>query len=505
MEPTGHPQPDSTEAGRARNSDLSKILLERRRKDRSADRIPRRASDAPIPLSYAQEQIWFLEQLAPGSSYHIARAFTFEGSLDSVALTRSLDAVVARHEALRTSFAIEAGQPVQALAPALALSMPVLDLRALPVPVREEEAHRLEREEVLRPFDLAAGPVLRLTLLRLAPERSVLLLTLHHIAADGWSLGIFLKELGELYRAFAGGVEPSLPPLPIQYADFALWQRERLGGDVLEKLLAFWRTQLAGAPPVLALPTDRPRPLIQSFRGAGCRRALPRELTARLRSFGEKEGATPFMALLAAFQSLLLRHTGQEDLVVGSPVAGRSRSELEGLIGLFINMLVLRTSLASGPGFRELVGRVREVALSAYAHQEMPFEKLVTELSPERNLGHAPVFQVIFVLQSAAWEKLDLPGIALAPREIKREETKVDLMFAIHETGDGLALALQYDRDLFDGTTMARLAAQYEELLSAALAEPDLPVSELPALLPAERHQVFHEWNDTSAAYSPHL
>src|SRR5215210_2324865 len=445
MEPTDHPQPDSPEAGRARNSDLSKILLERRRKDRPSNRIPRRAPGALTPLSYAQEQIWFLEQLVPGgSSYHIARSFTLEGLLDPVALTRSLDAVVARHEALRTSFAIvagqSAGQPVQAVAPALALAIPVLDLRVVPEPAREEEARRLEREEVLRPFDLARGPVLRLTLLRLADEHSVLLLTLHHIAADGWSLGIFLRELGDLYAG------ETLPPLPLQYTDFALWQRERLAGGVLEKLLAFWRTQLEGAPPVLALPTDRPRPVIQSFRGAGVRRVLPRELAARLRSFGERERATPFMALLAAFQALLLRHTGQEDLVVGSPVAGRSRSELEGLIGLFINTLVLRTSLASDPGFRELVGRVREVTLSAYAHQEMPFEKLVVELAPERDRGHAPIFQVIFVLQSAAWERLDLPGFALAPREVKREETKVDLTFAIHETGGGLALALQFDR-----------------------------------------------------------
>ncbi|MEA2560961.1 MAG: hypothetical protein QOH06_2465, partial [Acidobacteriota bacterium] len=496
MEPTDHPRPDSPKAGRARNSDLSKILLERRRKDRPSNRIPRRAPGALTPLSYAQEQIWFLEQLAPdGAAYHIARSFALEGPLDPAALARSLGAVVARHEALRTSFAIVEGQPVQAVAAELALAIPVLDLRAVPAPAREEEARRLEREEVLRPFDLARGPVLRLTLLRLADERSVLLLTLHHIAADGWSLGILLRELGALYAG------ETLPPLPLQYADFALWQRERLAGSVLEKLLAFWRTQLEGAPPVLALPTDRPRPAIQSFRGAGVRRVLRRELAARLRSFGERERASPFMALLAAFQALLVRHTGQEDLVVGSPVSGRSRSELEGLIGLFINMLVLRTSLASDPGFRELTGRVRAVTLSAYEHQEMPFEKLVTELSPERDLGHAPVFQVIFTLQSAAWERLDLPGIELAPREIKREETKVDLTFAIHETGDGLALALQYDRDLFDGTTMARLAAQYEELLSAALAEPDRPVSGLPALLPAERHQVFHEWNDTGAAY----
>ncbi len=404
MELIGHPRPALPEAGqRAKTSEVTKILLERRRKDKSADRIPGRIPGASIPLSFAQERLWFLEQLSPGgASYHIARAFSLAGPLDVAALARSVDTIVSRHEVLRTSFEVEAGQPVQVVVPELALSIPVLDLRAVPEPAREEEARRLEREEVLRPFDLARGPFLRLTLLRLAAERSVLLLTLHHIAADGWSLGIVYREMGELYRGLAGGGMRSLAPLPIQYGDFAVWQRERFGGAVLEKLLAYWRPQLAGAPPMLALPTDRPRPAVQSFRGGGCRRVLPEDLAARLRSFGQGAGATPFMALLAAFQALLLRHTGQEDLVVGSPVAGRSRSELEGLIGLFINMLVLRTSLASDPGLRELVGRVREVSLSAYAHQEMPFEKLVVELAPERDLGHAPLFQVIFVLQSAA-------------------------------------------------------------------------------------------------------
>ncbi len=491
--------PKSPASKQSRSSALAQTLLKRRLAGSSADEIPVRPAGALVPLSFAQERLWFLDRLAPESSaYNIARAFVFEGPLDVAALARSAGAVVARHESLRATFSAEEGLSQTIAAPDQAPPLPplpIVDLSGLSA--REAEVARLEREEARRPFDLERGPLLRLTLLRLGAREHELLLSVHHIAADGWSMGIFFRELGELYRAFALGEEPELAPLAIQYGDFARWQRDRLQGERLRELVDFWREQLAGAPTRLELPADHPRPVVQAFEGAGCSRAMAPAVAARLRAFCAGEKVTPFLALLAAFEGLLSRHTGQEDLLVGTPVAGRTRAELEGMIGLFVNNLVVRADLSGEPSFRQMVSRTKQTVLAGYSRQEAPFEKLVEELAPERSLAYAPLFQVMFGVQEAGWGTLELPGLTVAPREIRREETKLDLTFDVLQKDGSLTLALQFDRTLFDRTTMLRLAARFEELLAGALAEPDRALPELPLLAPSERHQVAAEWNDS--------
>ena len=355
-----------------------------------------------VPASLGQQRLWVLAQLEPGSPvYNIARPIRLTGPLNVVALEHSLGAIVRRHESLRTTVTTVEGQPMQGIAPALTLPLPRVDLRDLPAGERAERADQLAAREARRPFDLARGPLLRTTLLQLGGQEHLLLVTIHHIVADEWSMGVFMRELATLYRAQVQDTPAVLPQLPIQYADYTLWQREWLQGTALEAQLAYWREQLAGAPAVLELPSDRPRPPVQSVRGATQRFVLPRALSQALRQLSRQEGATLFMTLLAAFQVLLARYTGQDDIVVGSPIAGRTHTELEDLIGFFVNTLVLRTNLAGDPTFRELLGRVRAVTLEAYAHQDVPFERLVEELQPQRDLSRAPLVQVLFVLQNS--------------------------------------------------------------------------------------------------------
>ncbi|MFL6257618.1 MAG: amino acid adenylation domain-containing protein, partial [Pyrinomonadaceae bacterium] len=368
-----------------------------------------------LPLSFAQQRLWFLDQLQPGTAtYNIPSALRVEGRLDAHALRRSLDEVVRRHEALRTTFEVADGEPRQFVSGESTLSLPFVDLRGLPAAEREQEARRLADEEARRPFDLTRGPLLRAALVQLADEEHVLLFTMHHIISDAWSSGVLVGELAELYESFVAGREPSLPELPVQYGDFAAWQRAWLGGEVLREQLDYWVKQLAGAPAPIELPTDYPRPPLQTYRGAVRYLTLPRALTEKLNELSRREGVTLFMTLLAAFQTLLQRYTGQTDIVVGTPVAGRSRTEVERLIGVFINTLVMRADFSGDPTFRELLKRVREAALGAYAHQELPFEKLVEELQPVRDLSRSPLFQVMFVLQPAANEVLGAGGLRLS-------------------------------------------------------------------------------------------
>ncbi|RMF36691.1 MAG: non-ribosomal peptide synthetase, partial [Chloroflexi bacterium] len=380
---------------------LLELLLKEEGVDLSRSLIlPRKREGNALPLSFAQQRLWFLDQLAPNTPlYNIPDAIRLRGPLDVAVLERSLNEIVRRHESLRTTFRATDGKPVQVIAPTLKLPLPLVDLSGLPKAAREAEVQRLATEEAQRPFDLSRGPLLRVTLLRLGDEEHVALLTMHHIISDGWSMRVLVQELAALYDAFSHGRPSPLPDLPIQYADFALWQREWLQGEVLEEQLAYWKQQLSGSPPVLELPTDRPRPPVQSFRGAHRPFMLPRPLSQAIKALCRREGVTPFMLLLAAFQTLLHRYTGQDDISVGTPIANRNRAEIEGLIGYFANTLVLRTDLSGDPPFRELLKRVREVALGAYAHQDLPFEMLVDALQPERDLSHTPLFQVMFVLQ----------------------------------------------------------------------------------------------------------
>jgi len=461
--------------------------------------VPR---DGELPLSFAQQRLWFLDQLEPGSPlYNVPDAVRINGPLDVAALERSLNEIVRRHEVLRTTFPTVDGKPVQVIAPDLTIPLPVVDLTGLPEAEREPEALRQAREQARRPFDLARGPLLRARLLRLGEEDHVALMIMHHIASDGWSTGVLVQEIAALYDAFSHDRPSLLPELPIQYADFAHWQRNWLQGEILEAQLDYWKQQLKGLPPLLELPTDRPRPALQSFHGAHHTFILPKSLSEACKALGQQEGATLFMTMLAAFQTLLYRYTGQEDISVGTPIANRNRAELEGLIGFFVNTLVLCTDLSGEPSFRELLKRVREAALGAYAHQDLPFEMLVNALQPERDLSHTPLFQVMFILQNAPMEALELPGLTLSQLEVGTGVATFDLTLAIGEGPDGLSGALEYNTDLFDAATIQRMVGHFQTLLEGIVADPDQPISTLPLLTETEGHQLLVEWNDTATDY----
>ncbi|MEO6194012.1 MAG: amino acid adenylation domain-containing protein [Thermoanaerobaculia bacterium] len=453
-----------------------------------------------LPLSFAQQRLWFIDQLEPGSPlYNMPLALRVEGLLRPAVLRRCLGEIVRRHEAVRTVFSLQEDAPVQVIQSPALFALPLVDLSGLPEPAREAAALALTVEEAGRPFDLAHDTKLRGVLLRLAEEDHTVALTMHHVASDGWSMGILVREVTALYAAFAQGQPSPLPELPVQYADFAVWQHSWLRGEVLEGEIAWWGRQLAGLPPLLELPSDRPRPAAQSYRGATRPVRLPAELTRRVEALGRREGATLFMVLLAGFQALLARYSGQDDVAVGSPIAGRNQVEIEGLIGFFVNTLVLRGDLAGTPTFRELLGRVRETALAAYLHQDVPFEKLVEELAPERSLAHPPLFQVMLVLQNAPVESLEIEDLRLRPVGDTGTLAKFDLTLNLSEHDGGLTGSFEHATDLFDAATIDRLAIHFERLLTAALAAPERPASELPLLSPAERHQAIAEWNDTVA------
>jgi amino acid adenylation domain-containing protein len=459
--------------------------------------VPR---DGELRLSFAQQRLWFIDRLEPGSSvYNFPAAVRLKGPLNVVALTQSLNEIVRRHEALRTTFAIVDGRPVQVIAPTLTIRLPIVDLRELPETERETEVQRLATNEAQRPFDLAEGPLVRATVLRLGENEHVGLLTIHHIVTDGWSAGILIREMAVLYDAFCSGRPSPLSELPVQYADFAHWQRQWLQGEVLETQITYWKQQLLGAPQLLELPADHPRPAVQTFRGAHQSVLLPQAVGDRLKALSRQEGVTLFMTLLAAFKILLHKYTNQDDLVVGTPTANRNRLEIEGLIGFFVNTLVLRTDLSDNPSFRELLHRVREVCLGAYAHQDVPFERLVEELHLTRDLSRNPLFQVMFVLQNASVQALELPGLSLSPIEIRTGTTHFDLTLHIVDTEQGLAGTLAYNSDLFEAVTITRMLGHFRTLLEAAAAAPERRLSDLPLLTETEREQLLVSWNDTRA------
>ena len=467
----------------------------------AAARIERAPSDEAPPLSFAQQRLWILDQLSPGSpTYNVPLAVRLLGPFDPELFSRALSEVVRRHESLRTTFAVAVEQPVQVIHPPRPFALEVTDLAALPRAGRGACAVELAREEARRPFDLSAGPLLRAGLLRLAEDEHILLLTMHHIVSDGWSVGVLMRELSALYESFRAGSQSPLAELPVQYADFARWQRRWLDGEVLESQLAFWRKELAGDLPLLQLPTDRPRPAVQTYNGAARAALLPERLSEAVRALGRSEGVTLFMTLLAAFQVLLHRYTGQIDILVGAPVANRRRSELEQLIGFFVNTLVLRTEVTGGESFRELLGRVRETALRAYAHQDIPFEKLVEELQPQRSLSHTPLFQVMFVLENEPRQEAGPEGLTLRTLEAGAGTAKYDLTLSVEEGERGISVAFEYNTDLFDAKTVARMLGHFETLLEAVVADPDARVSRLPLLTADERRRLLVEWNETREA-----
>jgi amino acid adenylation domain-containing protein len=460
--------------------------------------------EADLPLSFAQQRLWFLDEFEPGNSfYNVPSAIRLVGALDVHALEHSLNEVIRRHEILRTTFESAQGQPRQVIARALTLSLTPENLQDLNgAERRAEEVRRLAVEEAQRSFDLAQGPLVRARLLQVADEEHVLLFTMHHIVSDGWSVNVLLGEVAALYEAYRRGEPSPLPELSIQYADFAAWQREWLDGEQLETQLRYWREQLRDAPALLELPTDRTRPPVQTYSGATARFELPKSLSDSLQRLSRSVGATLFMTLLAAFQTLLQRYSGAADVLVGTPIAGRNRAEIEGLIGFFVNTLVLRTKFDGDPSFNELLRRVREVCLGAYAHQDVPFEKLVEELQPEREMSHAPLFQVMFSLQNAWAGQAQLAGLEMRPLEVESGVAKFDLTLGMNETAEGLAGLIEYNTDLFEAETIERMIGHLTTLLEGIVADPERSVSRLSLMTGEERRRVVGVWNETRREYA---
>jgi amino acid adenylation domain-containing protein len=456
------------------------------------------------PLSFSQERIWFLEQLIPGSTANIMYAVRLGGKLDVAALSKCVNEIVRRHETLRTAFTAIEDQPAQLIAPPKPVTLPLIDLRPLTPTVRETEARKLANAEEKRRFDLLKGPLFRIRLLWLDGKEHFLVLSFHHSIFDGWSSDVFLHELVALYEAFSAGRESPLPELPIQYADFVHWQRERMQGEVLERHLAYWREQLGSASAPLELPTDRPRSGSQSSQGGRQELSFPKPLSEALQALSQREGVTLFMTLLAGLQVLLYRYTRQENISVGTYIANRNFGEIEGLIGLFTNTLVLRTDLGGNPAFHELLGRVREVTLGAYAHQDIPFDKLLAELRPERELGHTPFFRVMLVLLDAPAFTIKLSTLIIQPVSTMEEETATidtDLVFLLWDTEEGVAGTVGYDAGLFDVATIHRMWDNLQCLLTEAIANPDERIAALPLINPQETHRLTVELNQTRADY----
>ena len=455
-----------------------------------------------LPLSFAQQRLWFFDQLVPGlSAYNLPAAVQLKGPLNLPALEQSINEIVKRHESLRTTIGKVDGRPTQLIAPSLTIGLPVVDLRKLPPGERECQVRRLVTAEAQRPFDLSQGPLIRATVLRLADDEHVGLLSMHHIISDGWSTGILVRELATLYTAFSVGGSSALPALPVQYADFAQWQRRWFQGEVLEAQTAYWKEKLAGLPGPFDLPTDHPRPPVQTFHGSHQSSVLPRLLQERIKTLSRLESVTQFMAFLAAFKVLLCRYTNQEDMIVGTPVANRTRLETEGLIGLFVNSLVLRTDLSGNPGFREVLRRVRDVCLGAYGHQDIPFERVVEELRVQRDPTRNPIFQVMFVLHNSTLQTFELPGATLTPVESDAETAHFDLTLQIADTTQGLTATFIYNTDLFEAATITRMLGNFQTLLESVVAAPEQRLSDLPLLTEAERQKLLVEWNDTRATW----
>jgi amino acid adenylation domain-containing protein len=484
-------------------------LAQRRARQPEGLSIPRRTTQEQLPLSFAQERLWFLDQFEPNSAlYNICTVVRLQGTFHLDAFRQAIAALVARHETLRTTFPVVDGTPHQAIATEQAIDVTTVDLRSWTDTDCDAEAIRLVTEDSQRPFDLANGPLIRPLVVQIRPEEHLLSLTVHHIISDGWSSSVLWRELAVLYDAFISGQAAPLPPLSIQYADFAIWQRQQLQGEAFAHHLKYWKEHLAGAPPLLTLPTDRPRPSLQTYHGASQVFTVPPSLTQALKALSQRAGATLFMTLLAAFQVLLARYTGQEDIVIGSPTAGRSHVELEGLIGFFVNTLVFRTDLANNPTFRELLLRVRDSVLQSYAHQEVPYQKLVDELQLERNLSHAPLVQVLFALHNVPPATFKVANAHSTKVAIESSIAMFDLSLAVWDEAQGLRCEIEYNTDLFDRATIARLIGHYRTLLEGVVANPDQPIATLPLLTAAERQQLVVDWNaptrDSSHAQCVH-
>ena len=480
---------------------LASLLAEAGVGSEPATGIPRRENTEEFLLSSGQQRLWFLDRLENGIHYNDHFNLRLSGMVEVSVLERAISEILRRHEAMRAVFSEADGVPAQTIAPPRALTLPQIDLRKLPESSRTAELLRLAVEEARRPFDLSRGPLWRFTLLSLDRDDHLLLITAHHIAIDGWSRGVFVRELAALYHAFSTGQPSPLAELPVQYADYAAWQAQWLESQTITGQLDYWKRQLAGAPGVLDLPADRPRPAVQKFQGARHWLTLSQAATASLKNLCQREGVTLFMALLAALQALLKRYTGQEDILVGTPVANRTRKESEDMIGYFLNTIVLRANLSGDPTFRELLRRARETVLGALGHQDLPLEKLIDALQPERNQSYTPLFQVLFVLQNTPMPDLELPGLVLRPFEIDNRTAKFDLTVSLAETPEGMAGWIEYATDLFDPDRIERLAGHFQRIVEQVSQNPEACLSQLSVLTPGERTQLLTEWNRTAAEY----
>ena len=463
-----------------------------------AQTIKAKPEGAPTVLSFAQERLWFLQQWMPETSaYNIPVSFRLRGSLDEKALYDSFSEIICRHKVLQGRYQTDEDKSLQCIYSEPIFALKKMDLTLTPIGDWQAEAQQIAMDEVLQPFDLEKDIPLRVTLLCSGVDDHILLLTMHHIASDGWSMGILMRELAALYNAFHSGQGSPLSTLDIQYEDFGYWQREFLQGDVLNNQLSYWKNQLSGAPVVLELPTDHPRPPVRTSRGAIYQVDLDPEVVSSIRELSKSLQSTPFMTFLAAFQVLLYRYSGQTDLVIGSPIAGRNYSELEGVIGCFINTLALRTTLSPNMRFRDLVTRVREVALEAYAHQDLPFEKLVDELKPERNLSHNPLVQVMFSFNNTPYEPPHLSELTIEPLDITIHTAKFDLSLSLEDNGQTMNAGISFSTDLFELETIRRMATHFQVLLSGIAANPDQRLFELPLLSSDEYRQICSNWNET--------
>ena len=452
----------------------------------------------PLPLSFAQQRLWFLYQLDPESTvYNIGAALEVTGPLDLPALEKTLRMIIHRHENLRTSFLQVDGMPRTRIEEDVQWSLRVIDARHLATDDARPELLRNAASLIREHLDIAHAPLFRASVLTVAPENHILVFTLHHIIFDGWSIGVFGQEMTELYRAYSSGDSPALAPLTLQYVDFAAWQRKWLEAGELDRQLAYWKKQLAGSPPVITFPPDHRRPAAELFRGARSKLVVSEELTSALEATGQRHGVTLFMILLAAFKVLLARYTGLEDIVVGSPSASRTRTELYQMMGFFVNNLVLRTDLSGNPSFSDLLTRVREVTLRAYEHQDVPFDQLVQALRPERSLDHSPLFQTMFIMQNFPVEQLTLPGLEAKPIELEMDTARFDLTLEAFPRKGRLEVFFDYNSDLYNATTIIRLQQHYLAVLRAVVSDANIKLAEIPLLSDRERDKLLHEWNRT--------
>ena len=491
---------------RAGLSEAKRRLLEKRLKGKSGlaqtQIIQRRKRQGPVIVSYAQQALWIIDQMTPGDpAYNIPEGFYLTGSLNVPALERSLNEIIRRHEALRTNFSSVDSQPVQIISASKRLVLSVIDLSDLPQPEKECEARCLAREEARRSFDLTADLLVRACLYRMGLDDHILMLTLHHIVADGWSMGVFYKELTALYEAFSAGNPSTLSELEVQYADYSEWEREWMKGGTINRQITYWTRQLAGSTAMIDLPTDLSRPPIKSTRGDSYRFKLSLALTDALRRLSQREGVTLYMTLLAAFEVMLFRYTGQEDLNIGTPIANRITAQIEELIGCFFNTLVIRANLSENPTFLDMLYRVREVSLEAFAHQDLPLEKLVEVVQPDRDLSRTMMFQVMFILQNAPREAVEMHGLNLMRIKRKTETSKLDLTMILEESDQGLIGELEYSTDLFEEASIKRMTKHLERILEQAVNDPQQKVAQLSLLTEGERRQLLYEWNQTAFSY----